>query len=205
MRRNSFLLALAVAVAGCSPVAPPAAPSPAPQAIAGALPAASLTVSTLAGAGAGRVDGPLAQARFYRPHALAYGADGTLYVADSGNDRLRKVAPDGAVSTLETSVTLEHPTGLAVAPDGTLYVTELLHNQVFKVTPDGAVSALAGASEAGFADGAAGAARFYDPIGLALGPDGSLYVADSGNDRIRKIAQAGLTCHASSRFRLALS
>ena len=83
------------------------------------------------------------------------------------------------------------PFGVAVAIDGTVYVADAGEsNRIRKITPDGNVTTLAGGSE-GFADGPTTTAAFNTPSGLALGPDGSLFVADTGNNQIRKITPEG--------------
>src|SRR6185503_16015496 len=83
------------------------------------------------------------------------------------------------------------PFGVAVAADGTIYVADAGEsNRIRKISPDGNVTTLAGGSE-GFADGAGASASFNSPSALALGPDGNLYVADTGNNRIRKITPDG--------------
>src|SRR6185503_6995759 len=83
------------------------------------------------------------------------------------------------------------PFGVAVAADGTIYVADAGEsNRIRKISPDGNVTTLAGATE-GFADGAGASASFNTPSALAFGPDGNLYVADTGNNRIRKITLDG--------------
>ncbi|GAB3739867.1 hypothetical protein GCM10027594_19980 [Hymenobacter agri] len=163
-------------------------------------------VSTLAGAPAntGDDDGPGAVARFRNPEAVAADAAGNVYVADGGNMAVRKIAPDGQVSTLyggmerpsapARSVYLHHPAGVAVAPSGIVYVTETGSNVVYQITPQGAISLLAGrrGSEGGAADGPPTEARFRHPTHLALGPDGALYVVDQYNALIRKVTPQGV-------------
>lgn len=82
------------------------------------------------------------------------------------------------------------PTDVAVAPDWTVYVADFGNNRLRVVSPEGRVRTLAGAG-AGFADGTGEAARFSGPNGIALGPDGNLYVADAGNARIRRVTPGG--------------
>src|SRR5215207_2788123 len=83
------------------------------------------------------------------------------------------------------------PFGIAIAADGTIYVADAGEsNRIRKISPEGNVTTLAGGAE-GFADGVGASAAFNTPSALALGPDGNLYVADTGNNRIRKITPEG--------------
>lgn len=166
-----------------------------------AIDAGGRAVRVVAGTGAsGNVDGAAEQARFDAPAGVAVTADGSLLVTDTGNGTLRRVrfGTDGH-ATVETLLKgLSFPGGVLAAPDGTVYLTEsgnptlaiLGSHRVRKVVlNEGAaptVTTLAGGSY-GFADGPGASARFYRPTGLALGADGTLYVADAENHRIRTI------------------
>jgi streptogramin lyase len=165
----------------------------------------ALAVRTLAGDGApGVVDGPGPRARFADPFGLAAGPDGAVYVADAGeSNRLRRILPTGLVSTLAggtegfvdglgPAAQFHTPSGLARDGQGDLYVADTGNHAIRKVSPAGLVSTLAGLGTPGFHDGPAAEALFDGPIGVAVGPDGSVYVADSYNDRIRKIAPGGV-------------
>ena len=162
---------------------------------AGAPPAADTTgaasaVITLAGApGAeGLVDGPGAQARFRRPIGVAADSDGTLFVTDAGNHAVRRIDPQGNVTTLTTA--LDFPAGIAIGGDGALYVADLKLNQVFRVGRDGAVSSFAGQPGGGLQDGGGSGAAFNEPSGIvAVGND--FYVADAYNSAIRRIDAGG--------------
>jgi sugar lactone lactonase YvrE len=173
------------------------------------------TVTTLAGDGImGFVDGPGAQAEFWDPAAVAVASDGTVYVADRLNQRIRKVLADGTTSTLAgdapppelidakalgayqdgkgTAARFDEPAGLAFSPDGSaLYVVEAANHRVRKVLLDGTVTTVAGSGTAGFADGKGILASFNKPQGIAVASDGVVYVADTGNLRIRAIAPDG--------------
>ncbi|MDB5101659.1 MAG: repeat containing protein [Cyanobacteria bacterium RYN_339] len=162
------------------------------------------TLTTLAGGnGPGHRDGPGATASFGRPGGLAVGRDGTVYVADSNNHLIRMVAPDGVVSTLAGSskagkadgqgaaASFYWPMGVALDRAGNLIVSELYGHVVRKVTPAGLVSTIAGNGQQGNADGRGAAAGFYEPRGLAVAEDGAIYVADSENNLVRKIAPDG--------------
>lgn len=158
-------------------------------------------VTTFAGTGARQsTDGTTATASFDTPCALALDGLGNLYVYDAGSYTIRKISASGVVSTLAGSgaqgytdgtgaaATFDVIGGMAATTDGTLYVADTYNNAIRKVSPDGTVSTLAGqAGQAGTANGALSAASFSLPAGIALGPDGSLFVADSANHLIRKV------------------
>ena len=157
------------------------------------------TVATLAGNGErGFADGPGGTARFNAPAGIAVAGE-TVYVADQGNDLVRKVAPDGTVSTLAGAgqrgftdgppelAQFNAPTGLAVDGAGVLYVADRGNDLIRRVTPAGAVGSFAGAGERGFADGPTRMAQFNAPSGVALDRAGNLYVADEGNNLVRKV------------------
>jgi PKD repeat protein len=165
-------------------------------------------VSTLAGlAGvSGSADGTGSAARFTNPWGMAVDDAGTLYVADKGNSTIRKVTPNGVVSTIAglagnpgsadgpgSAARFYGPSGVAVDGSGNIYVGDQVNNTVRKVTPVGAVSTLAGLAgllNHGSADGTGSAARFYNPMGVAVDASGNVYVADSFNCTIRKIDAA---------------
>lgn len=148
----------------------------------------------------GYTDGTVDQARFNKPRAVVAAAGDIIYVADTGNHVIRKIA-GGRVSTyagtgrpgyrdgLGGQAQFNMPGGLAVDKSGNLYVADTLNNVIRKITPDGMVSTYAGSSsgEAGYQDGATGAALFNEPAALAMDSRGDLYVADSANQLIRKI------------------
>jgi sugar lactone lactonase YvrE len=156
-------------------------------------------VATLAGSGSvGDADGQGSSASFNNPGGVAVDGDGTVYVADSDNNRVRKIAPNGMVATLAGSGTagyadgqggsasFNRPLGVAVDGSGNVYVADANNNRIRKITANGTVSTLAG-GDSGYADGAGSSAKFYYPIGIAVDENGNLYVADYGDSRIRKI------------------
>lgn len=149
------------------------------------------TMTTFAGNGErGSADGTGGAARFSDPFAVAFDAKGGLYVADAGaNGRIRKIEPDGRTTSLPG--TFDTPSGVAVDGKGNVFVAETGANRIVRIGADGKVGVLAGDGTAGFRDGAAGQAQFNGPIGVAVGVDGEVYVADTYNDRIRRIGADG--------------
>jgi len=162
-------------------------------------------VTTLAGDGiAGYVDGTGENSRFRGPTGIASDAVGNIYVADSGNHRIRKITPGGVVTTLAGNNTYHNgivngngvvasfwnPTGVAVDSSGCIYVGDTYNHAIRKISTNGIVSTLAGGT-LGYNDGSLGVARFSQPSGVAVDSIGNIYVADSINRRIRKITSAG--------------
>lgn len=157
------------------------------------------TASLYAGAtSAGYEDGSGAQAKFNGLRDMAVDADGVLYVSDALNHRIRRVAPIGAVGSASTlpmpaGVSFTQPAGLTFDAAGRLMVGDARRLYRFDFTLPGSpvVEVLAGATSAGFADGIGAQARFSDLSGLALAPDGGVWVVDRGNHRVRHVAAAG--------------
>lgn len=165
-------------------------------------------VTTLAGlAGSiGSADGTGNAARFWQPYGLAADHSGNVYVADSGNDTIRKITPSGEVTTLaglagaqghadgtNSAARFWQPYGVAVDSSGNVYVADQGNDTIRKITPAGLVTTLAGLPGAqGSADGTNSTARFTAPSGVAVDGSGNVYVADYGNNAIRKITPAGV-------------
>jgi len=159
-------------------------------------------VGTLAGSRDkyGDLDGPGATAQLYGPFNIDRAANGNLYVSDIYNYKIRQIAPDGTVSTLAGGGESGHnngtgiqakffnPSGIKVGTDGNVYVTE--YASIRKITPAGVVTTFAG-GEYGYADGNLTTAKFRDPYGMTLASDGTMYVADTQNNKIRKISTDG--------------
>ena len=165
------------------------------------------TVFTVAGGnGIGHRDGPGSQATFFRDEALAAAPDGSIYVGDTENRLLRRVAPDGTVTTVAgqpgvrevidgrgSKAAFGGACGVAVAPDGTVYVADGKANVVRKVSPDGVVQTVAGQPwQEGYRDGPAQEALFHVVAGVAVAPDGSVIIADRKNHVIRCLRPDGL-------------
>lgn len=160
-------------------------------------------VSTLAGTTTGGSgDGIGAAAQFNRPSGVAVDASGNVYVGDYGNHMIRKITPEGAVTTLAGSTTPGFVDGtganarfngvanLDVNAGGNVYALDILNNAIRKITPEGVVTTLAGSTR-GSADGQGTAASFNNFNGIRLDSGGNVYIADSGNNMIRKITPAG--------------
>ena len=162
-------------------------------------------VSTLAGTGiAGYVDGPANTAQFNDPVDVAIDINGNFYVSDFLNTCIRKITPEGIVSTYAgvagavgtADGTLSNarffgPTGLTFDKSGNLYVADFFNHRIRKITPSGIVSTLAG-STAGCTNSTESAAQFNFPVGLAVDDNNNVYVADWFNHSVRKITQAGV-------------
>jgi sugar lactone lactonase YvrE len=160
-------------------------------------------VSTLAGRAevSGSADGSGPNARFSAPQGLAADAAGNLYVADTSNHTIRKITPDGRVSTfagqasnpghldgIGSAARFVYPEGVAVDAAGNVYVADTANNTIRKISPTGNVITLAGlAATSGSTDGTASAALFRNPEGIAVDAGGNVYVVDSYNSTIRKI------------------
>jgi sugar lactone lactonase YvrE len=160
-------------------------------------------VTTLAGASAGFLDGPPFVARFNNPSGLAIDGAGIIYVADTGNNAIRRIAPDGTVTTIAGNGTagfrdgpgkdarFNGPIGVAVDRAGQLIVADTYNDRIRRIAPDGMVSTLAGAGIPGAGDGAGTSALFDTPCGVAVDETGTVYVADTGNGAVRTISPSG--------------
>lgn len=161
-------------------------------------------VQLLAGEMSGFRDGSGRQAMFRFPRDVTIGPDDVVYVADSGNDRIRTITRDGQVTTLAGSIfdygdgkgphgRFRRPASLTTDPRGGLFVADTGNNAVRRVSPEGEVTTLAGRPPGGAADGVGGTAGLRWPTGIAVGPDGALWVADFGNSAVRRIRSGGET------------
>jgi serine/threonine-protein kinase len=163
-------------------------------------------VTTLAGSGiSDYADGRGTDACFREPEGVALDTSGNIYVADTGNHRIRKITPDGNVTTLAGSGKIDckdgpgkfacfySPKGVAVSASGNIYVADTSNNRIRMITTSGNVSTLAGSGIFGYLDGRCREARFSFPSGVAVDVSGNVYVADTGSNRIRKITANGLS------------
>ena len=168
----------------------------------------AFTYGTLAGARwqLGGADGLGTAARFNAPYGIAVDGWGNAYIADARNSTIRKMTPDGAVTTLAgtagakgsadgffATARFNLPLGVAASVNGTVYVADTQNHTIRKISPAGIVTTLAGLAGApGVADGTGAAARFAGPCAVAVDGGGNVYVADTWNHAIRKITPAGV-------------
>jgi len=163
-------------------------------------------VSTLAGSGeTGSADGQGTTASFFFPAALAVDSKGNIYVADTHNSLIRKISPDGSVTTLagriaghslqgsDSTYQFDNPAAIAVDTNGYVYLADAGNDVIRKISPEGKVTDLAGKPGApGSKDGTGSSASFYLPGGIAVDSAGNVYVADTYNNMIRKINPNGV-------------
>ena len=166
-------------------------------------------ISTVAGSGVRGFsgDGGALQAALQDPSSLAVDPAGRLLICDTGNQRVRRLT-GGQLTTIAgngvqgfggdgsagTAAELDTPLGVAVSNSGAIYIADTHNQRVRVLGTDGTISTLAGTGMKGFSgDGAqASSAELSQPIGVAVGSDGAVLIADSGNQRIRSISTAGL-------------
>jgi hypothetical protein len=169
------------------------------------------TISTIAGSdsfgdftGDG---GPATAAALNEPLGVAVMPDGGYLVADAGNDRVRRVFPDGTISTVAgtghfgfsgdggpaTAADLKDPIGLTVMPDGGYLIADAGTASLRRVSPTGTITTVAGTGTPGYSGdgGAASAAQLFAPSGVAALPDGGYLIADTGNSRVRRVSPDG--------------
>ncbi|WP_096203095.1 stalk domain-containing protein [Bacillus sp. FJAT-45350] len=144
----------------------------------------------------GYEDGDIDTAMFNEPKGIAVDRNGVIYVADSKNGAIR-VIENGQVSTLVTG--FELPVGLVLGEDQELYISDTLRHRIIRLDANRSATIHAGGGYrevdgwllGGLQDGTRSSAQFNEPTGLALGEDGTLYVADTGNQRIRAVTPNG--------------
>lgn len=172
---------------------------------------ASGTISTVAGtgvAGFGGDGGPATLASLNRPREFSMLGDGAILIADTGNHRIRRLAPDGTITTIAgsgtgpglggdggpaTAATLNAPTATAPLPDGSVLVADTGNNRVRRIAPNGVITTVAG-TVAGFAGEGdpARLARLAAPSDLQpIGPNGGYLIVDSANNRVRRVTPLG--------------
>jgi len=160
-------------------------------------------VTTIAGGVEGFGDGVGDKALFNTPSGVAFAPNGFLIVADTGNNRIRRVTPVGQTGTVAGNGTAGYvdgpankaqfngPIGVAVDARDYIYVADSYNDRIRLITPEGQVSTVAGKGTPGYADGDRNTALFDTPSGVVVANDGSLIVADTGNDRLRRIDTQG--------------
>lgn len=172
--------------------------------------AGSGVITTVAGTGERGFSGdggPAVRARLDNPTGLAFDADGNLYVADMFNHRIRRIGRDGIIRTIAgtgeagfggdggpaTGARLYYPTEVVIDRDGNLLIADYLNARIRRIDSGGIIHTVAGAGKEGFSGdgGPAVSASLYLPWSVTAGPDGSIYIGDGGNNRLRKVDQRG--------------
>jgi len=173
-------------------------------------------ITTVAGSGPPQGfsgdNGPATSAQLFQPAGVAVDSAGNLYIADYYNNRIRKVS-NGVITTVAggggsffefsgdngpaTSAELLYPRGVAVDSAGNLYIADTGNNRVRKVS-NGVITTVAGGGSSLGDNGPATGAQLYDPSGVAVDPAGNLYIADAGNNRIRKVSNGVITTVAGN-------
>jgi serine/threonine-protein kinase len=167
------------------------------------------TVSPVAGTGTDGFSGdggPATAAQLSSPGATITDRAGNVYISDCKNDRVRKITPNGIITTIAgngtagfsgdhgpaTAAELNEPNGLALTENGSLYISDYNNQRIRKVTPDGIITTVAGTGTAGSAGdgGPATAAQLNNPNGISSN-DGTIYISDLGNNRIRALDPDG--------------
>ncbi len=166
------------------------------------------TIQTIAGTGVAGFSGDggaASAAQLNQPYGLALDSNGNLYIADLGNSRVREVSADGTIQTVAgggslaatgagqggpaTMAQLMQPRNVAFDTSGNIYISDFGANQVYRVTSAGILSLVAGTGTAGFSGVGTSAllAQLNAPAGLAVDSSGAIYIADSGNNLVRKV------------------
>jgi len=172
-------------------------------------------ITTIAGTGNNGYsgdNGPATSAELYYPFDIAVDGNGNIYIADAFNSRIRKVDTNGIITTVAgdgndgysgdngpaTSAELNDPRGVAVDSNGNIYIADTDNNRIRKVDTNGIITTVAGIScTSGYCghsgdNGPATSAELYDPRGVAVDSKGNIYIADYGNERIRKVDTNGI-------------
>lgn len=152
----------------------------------------------------GSIDGIGIKASFVGPSGLTIDSSGNLYIADTGNNKIRKISPTGVVITVagtgvggnvdgdKSQASFHGPTDVAIDASGNLYVADISNNKIRKITPLGVVSTFAGSGVEGTIDGTGVLASLHHPNSITIDISGNLYVSEWGSHKIRKISPAGV-------------
>jgi alpha-tubulin suppressor-like RCC1 family protein/sugar lactone lactonase YvrE len=171
------------------------------------------SISTFAGDGTGLSgfsgdEGPATTALLFSPYGISFGVDGNFYIADSGNDRIRKVDPDGIITTVAGSgvsgfggdggqalaADLDNPYNAVIDSNNNLFIADTFNYRIRKVTKDGIINSVAGTGISGFNGDTRSAvtALLNAPRGIAVDSTGTVFFADNNNHRVRSITADGL-------------
>ena len=160
-------------------------------------------VTTLAGGlNSGYVDGIGVDAKFGQSHGLCNDEWGNVYMVDYFNSKVRKVTPQGVVTTIAggtsgyadgtgSAALFAGPMDIVYAGNNNFYIADTYNHMIRKMSVGGVVSTIAGAGSVGFANGNGTAAKFYNPRAICLDANGNIYVAEALNHKIRKISPSG--------------
>ncbi|MEK6409067.1 MAG: NHL repeat-containing protein [Acidobacteriota bacterium] len=161
-------------------------------------------VETIAGSTEGFADGDAMRAQFNTPSGIAIDKNGNLIIADTSNNRVRKLSSDGrSVSTIAgsgvagfkdgpaTEAEFDGPIGIATDRHGNIFVADTYNDCIRRISTDGQVTTIAGTGAPGYGDGQAASASFDTPSGIAIDGRGDIFVADTGNHAVRKITELG--------------
>ena len=162
----------------------------------------TITAKIIAGSTSGFNNGSGSKAQFRNPAGIAVDAEGNLFVADIFNEKIRKITPNGNVSTFAGSTfgfadgvsnvaMFKRPFDVTIDPIGNLYVTDFFNHKIRKISSTGLVSTFAGNIE-GYLDGIGTSALFNLPNNITIDKQGTLFITDSENRRIRKITSTGV-------------
>jgi len=160
-------------------------------------------ITTLAGTGAagyGGDNGPARQALLRLPSGVAVDSQGVVYVADTGNNQIRRIDPSGLITTVDTSGTLNEPRGVAVDRAGNVYIADTGNHVVRRVSPGALITTIAGTGECCYSGdgGLAIEARLNQPWGISVDGNGNVYVADPGNNAVRMLSPVSASIALSS-------
>jgi sugar lactone lactonase YvrE len=152
--------------------------------------------------------GPATSAQLYNPEGVVADSAGSLFIADYGNHRIRKVSSSGIITTVAgtgsmgsggdggpaTSALLYYPSGVAVDSIGNLFIADYGNHRIRKVSSSGIITTVAGAGTYGYSGdgGPAASAQLYYPAGVAIDSAGNIFIADRSNHRIRKVSASGI-------------
>ena len=155
------------------------------------------TITTVAGTGTrgnGGDGGPAIKAQLSSPKGVAVDGTGNLYIADTFNHQVRRVDHEGIITTVTSFPTVYYPRGVAVIGAGNLYIADEQHHRILRLDGSGTITTVAGTGASGYSGdgGPAVSAHLYFPRGVAVDGRGDLYIADTANDRIRRVDGSGI-------------